>query len=106
MNVVRAEVRLFFVGLPHRGRFPTLVVEIGVEKLAILAAVEVNTAVFTGICSFDLVDQLSFAATGMAIKHRRVHTFMLYSPHADDKPFHAPLRFDTSVLIGAVCVYA
>lgn len=56
-------------------------------KLAVFAAVEVDTAVFTGIRPLNLVGQLRFKATGMAVENRRVHALNLNLKLAADKLF-------------------
>ncbi len=65
---VRAEVCLFFVGLPKRSGFLTLVVYVRVKKLAVLAAVQVHAAMLAGVCPLHLVNQFRLSATRVAIK--------------------------------------
>ena len=64
-NKIGAKIGFFLVRFPHSHGLTTLVMRHGIEKLAILAGMEVFTTMFTGIRSFDFIDELKFASACM-----------------------------------------
>jgi hypothetical protein len=68
---IGAEIGFLFVGFPDGDGFPTLVMYGGIEKLAILACMQILTTMFAAVRSLYLVDQFDFASAGVTTKHIR-----------------------------------